>query len=181
MVVTLVTSSVLNGVVIVLSIVLVHGESGEFLTRCFQPWWNLVTIFVCWDGICSYDSYVQRLIMRIYISTNHPLPRLDTFFLFLALDAQAVQWGRCNLMMQQCFEPKQHTQKTESLKWKKNMLTNASYWVSTCEDVSAYLRVFLFEFEKVSERQKNSHFPLYWLFQRDPYTVMVYCNPHITG
>ena len=36
-VVALASGSVLNGVIIVLSTVLVHGESGEFLTRCFQP------------------------------------------------------------------------------------------------------------------------------------------------
>ena len=41
MVVTLVTSSVLNFVdaafaIIALSALLVHGESGEFLTGCFQ-------------------------------------------------------------------------------------------------------------------------------------------------
>ena len=30
-------------------------------------------------------------------------------------------------------------------------------------------------------RKKNSYFPLYWLFNRDPYNGLVYYNPDITG
>ena len=31
-----------------------------------------------------------------------------------------------------------------------------------------------------SEMKQNSDFPLYWLFNRDPYTDLLY-NPNITG
>ena len=58
-VVALVTSGVLNGVGSAYAIIdncpqylaIVHGESGAYLTRCFQFCWNLVTILICWDGV----------------------------------------------------------------------------------------------------------------------------------